>query len=245
MDRCEIVALDAKLKTPAGTFKECLRAKETSALEKGSSYKLYAPGVGLIKDAECLLVKIVQTDASKRTVQANEVGVRLAPANCPACAMGLSAEFVFDRLDVDKNKIVTAKEFSASPGMQNLAAAGMAVERIDKDGDSTLCWQEFEEAYKARHADCKPVAPAKGGRPDGRGNVTMFARVFMLRNDRNGDGRVDKSEFVGAEMGFNRLDQNKNGYIEVAELGVLHQSRLNDPKSMRERLEGGDQHNPL
>ncbi len=72
----------------------------------------------------------------------------------------------------------------------------------------------------------------------------MFARVFMLRNDRNGDGKVDKSEFVGAERGFNRLDQNENGFIEIDELGELHQSRMNDPKTMRERLESGDVRKP-
>ena len=68
----------------------------------------------------------------------------------------------------------------------------------------------------------------------------MFSRVFMLRNDKNGDGKVDKSEFRGAEMGFKRLDQNKNGFIEIDELGELHKSRMNDPKSMRERLRRGD-----
>ena len=72
----------------------------------------------------------------------------------------------------------------------------------------------------------------------------MFSRVFMMRNDKNGDGKVDKSEFRGAEMGFNRLDQNKNGFIEIDELGELHQSRMNDPKSMRERLERGDVRKP-
>lgn len=65
MDRCEILSLDTELKTPAGTFKNCLRTKETSALERGASYKVYAPGVGLIKDEECLLVKVVKPEASK------------------------------------------------------------------------------------------------------------------------------------------------------------------------------------
>ena len=72
----------------------------------------------------------------------------------------------------------------------------------------------------------------------------MFAWVFMLRNDKNGDGKVDRSEFCGADMGFNRLDQNKNGFIEVDELGELHQSRMNDPKSMRARLQSGDTRKP-
>jgi hypothetical protein len=66
----------------------------------------------------------------------------------------------------------------------------------------------------------------------------------MLRNDKNGDGKVDKSEFRGAQMGFDRLDKNKNGFIEADELGELHQSRMNDPKTMRERLQSGDVRKP-
>ena len=128
--------------------------------------------------------------------------------------------------------------------MQDESAAREAVGRIDKDLDGTLSRQEFEAAYKARHANCKPLKPVEGVRPDARGNATMFSRVFMMRNDKNGDGKVDKSEFRGAEMGFNRLDQNKNGFIEADELGELHQSRMNDPKSMRERLESGDVRKP-
>jgi hypothetical protein len=64
--------------------------------------------------------------------------------------MGLTAEFVFNRLDVDEDKIVTVPEFRKSPGMQDESAAGEAVGRIDKDGNGTLSWQECEAAYKAR-----------------------------------------------------------------------------------------------
>jgi len=57
MDRAEIVALDASLKTPAGEFKGCLKIAETTPLESGREYKLYAPGIGLIKDGSLLLVE--------------------------------------------------------------------------------------------------------------------------------------------------------------------------------------------
>ncbi len=58
MDRAEIVSIDEALRTPAGEFRGCLRTRETSPLEKGAKeYKLYAPGVGLIKDASLLLVE--------------------------------------------------------------------------------------------------------------------------------------------------------------------------------------------
>jgi hypothetical protein len=72
----------------------------------------------------------------------------------------------------------------------------------------------------------------------------MFARIFMLRNDKNGDGKVDNSELVGAETGFQRLHKNSNGFSEADELGELHQSRMNDPKRMRERLESEDVRKP-
>lgn len=58
MDRAEVVALDAALKTPAGEFKDCLRIAETNPLEGGSrEYKIYAPGVGLVKDGRLVLVE--------------------------------------------------------------------------------------------------------------------------------------------------------------------------------------------
>jgi hypothetical protein len=58
VDRAEIAGLHETLKTPAGEFKDCLKVRETTPLEKGAiEYKLYAPGVGLIKDASLLLVE--------------------------------------------------------------------------------------------------------------------------------------------------------------------------------------------
>jgi hypothetical protein len=58
MDRAEVVSITEEIKVPAGTFKNCLYTKETSALESGTEDKFYAPGVGLIKDAEFVLVRI-------------------------------------------------------------------------------------------------------------------------------------------------------------------------------------------
>lgn len=58
MDRCEIVATGEGIKTPAGAFKDCVRTKETSPLERGASVKVYAPGVGMVRDDEFLLVKV-------------------------------------------------------------------------------------------------------------------------------------------------------------------------------------------
>ena len=58
MDRAEIVSLQERVVTPAGTFEKCVHVHETSALEKGSGeHKWYAAGVGPVKDAEMLLVE--------------------------------------------------------------------------------------------------------------------------------------------------------------------------------------------
>lgn len=60
MDRCEIAAIGEEVKTPAGTFKACLRTKEGSSLDSATSDKVYAPGVGLIKDDEFVLTEIAK-----------------------------------------------------------------------------------------------------------------------------------------------------------------------------------------
>jgi hypothetical protein len=57
MDRAEIVSVDERLTTPAGTFERCVRLKETTPLDRGVSHKWFAPGVGLIKDDGCVLVQ--------------------------------------------------------------------------------------------------------------------------------------------------------------------------------------------
>lgn len=51
MDRVEIVSDSETLKTPAGEFKGCLKTEETTPLEPGvKDYKIYARGVGMIRD---------------------------------------------------------------------------------------------------------------------------------------------------------------------------------------------------
>jgi hypothetical protein len=58
MDRAEVISLNEKLKTPAGTFENCLKTQEGSALKIWEKeYKIYAEGIGLLKDGNMLLVK--------------------------------------------------------------------------------------------------------------------------------------------------------------------------------------------
>lgn len=57
MDRAEIISVSETLDTEAGKFERCLKTEETTPLESGKGYKVYAPGVGVIEDAEVKLVK--------------------------------------------------------------------------------------------------------------------------------------------------------------------------------------------
>jgi hypothetical protein len=57
MDRAQIVSVTERVTTPAGTFEKCLKTEETTPLEPGDKeYKLYAPGVGLVRDGPLALV---------------------------------------------------------------------------------------------------------------------------------------------------------------------------------------------
>jgi hypothetical protein len=58
MDRSEIVSVNDTLKTAAATFDKCVKTRETTPLEKlaRAESKLYAPGVGLVKDGDLELV---------------------------------------------------------------------------------------------------------------------------------------------------------------------------------------------
>lgn len=58
MDRAEILSLDTVLNTPAGEFTDCLETAEGSGLNLlEREIKIYAPGIGLIQDANLLLTE--------------------------------------------------------------------------------------------------------------------------------------------------------------------------------------------
>ena len=64
MDRAEILSLDAELTTPAGTFSGCLETIEGTALNPlEREVKIYAPGIGLIQDANAYLTAYGYSDS--------------------------------------------------------------------------------------------------------------------------------------------------------------------------------------
>lgn len=57
MDRAEILSIDEKVATPAGTFEHCVHVVETSPIEKRlKDHKWYAAGVGQVQDEKLKLV---------------------------------------------------------------------------------------------------------------------------------------------------------------------------------------------
>jgi uncharacterized protein DUF3108 len=56
LDRSEVVSKSERVVTPAGSF-DCVRMRDSSAIEKGADDKWYAPGIGLVKDGKAVLVK--------------------------------------------------------------------------------------------------------------------------------------------------------------------------------------------
>ena len=56
MDRAEVVSVSERVTTPAGTFEKCLKTEESTPLEPGREFKLYAPGIGLITDGSLVLI---------------------------------------------------------------------------------------------------------------------------------------------------------------------------------------------
>jgi hypothetical protein len=56
MDRAKIVSMDKTVDTPAGTFVDVLKTRETTPLEPGFvEFKYHAPGIGLIQDGDLKL----------------------------------------------------------------------------------------------------------------------------------------------------------------------------------------------
>jgi hypothetical protein len=58
MDRGQIMSVNGTMTVPAGSFTNVLRVEETTALNRRErEYKLYAPGVGLLRDEDLRLVR--------------------------------------------------------------------------------------------------------------------------------------------------------------------------------------------
>jgi hypothetical protein len=58
MDRAEHISLKERVETPAGSFSNCLKVRESTPLEPTArDFKVYADGIGLLQDNDLRLIK--------------------------------------------------------------------------------------------------------------------------------------------------------------------------------------------
>jgi len=145
MDRAEVVRLTEKVKLPAGTYKDCLKTRESSSLEKGVEEKLFAPGVGLLKDGGFKLAKI-----EKPVVKLPDPVVKTFQATFPKAQI--------TKLDVDEENGVTVYDIEFKDGA------------IEKEADITAggAMLEFTVVIPAKEVPAPAMkavrAAAKGGK---------------------------------------------------------------------------------
>jgi len=66
MDRVEVVSDSESVKTPAGSFQDCVKIEETTPLEPhAKEYKIFARGIGTVQDEDLLLTKYGTVGAQK------------------------------------------------------------------------------------------------------------------------------------------------------------------------------------
>lgn len=66
MDRAEILATNGTLKTPYGALTRVLETRESTPLEPAASeLKSYAPGLGIVRDADLLLVSVTKAATAR------------------------------------------------------------------------------------------------------------------------------------------------------------------------------------
>jgi len=158
MDRAEVVSITETAKVPAGEFKNCLKTKESSALEAGTGEKIYAPDTGLIKDDEFELVKkeIPLPDAVSKAFKA-------------AFPKG-----EIEKLDIDEENGVMVYDFEFKNG---------AVEQeTDIAGDGTILETTLVvEAKDVPQAAMKAIEKAAGG-----GKLTRIEKIDIQYETKDG-----------------------------------------------------------
>ncbi len=145
MDRAEVVSITEKVKVPAGTFKDCLKTRESSSLEKGVEEKLFAPGVGLLRDGGFKLTKI-----EKPAVKLPDPVVKTFQATFPKAQI--------TKLDVDEENGVTVYDIEFRDG------------KVEKETDITAdgTMLEFTVVIPAKEVPAPTLkavrAAAQGGK---------------------------------------------------------------------------------
>ncbi|HUT45427.1 MAG TPA: hypothetical protein VMX36_04045 [Sedimentisphaerales bacterium] len=167
MDRAEIVSISETVKVPVGTFKNCLKTRESSSLESGVEDKLFAPGVGLLKDGDFKLTKI---DISLRDTALPDSVAKTFKATFP------NAEII--KVDVDAENGVAVYDLEFKDGATE--------KETDITPDGTML--EFTIVVDAEDV---PAAAIKTVRQAAEGAVTRRIEYIEISYETK-NGRVVK-----------------------------------------------------
>lgn len=172
-------------------------------------------------------------------------------------------EAMFERLDADKNGEITEAEAGRMWRMLSRSDANgdgklskeewtkareqlekdMATRRgeefasLDKNGDGALSFLELlgRERGGAGRAEAPAVEAGKNvEQPKGR---QALGERLLRGMDTNGDGKIAKSEWTGAEERFKGLDTNGDGVIDAAEIQARTREMGRRPEAPKKAAE--------
>ncbi|WP_337177001.1 hypothetical protein [Paludisphaera sp.] len=172
-----------------------------------------------------------------------------APVDEPESAAPGKAAGIFRHLDADKDGVLSQSEVDAAsrPAVRTILKSG------DANKDGKIDAQEFETlgdkltAIRKARGTAKPESAKKPSAKDSAGSdkdddSTSAARrgqrikdlVEKFRaNDADKDGRLSRQEFQGRPAVFDRLDMDRDGYLDRDDLKAIRAER----KAAREKAE--------
>jgi Ca2+-binding EF-hand superfamily protein len=120
---------------------------------------------------------------------------------------------IIRKMDQDGDQRVLRQEF---------LGPGQKFSKIDANQDGYLTLDEFMAARKRGAAKPKlpngqAGGPSKGGAPN--------PKMIVQKMDKNGDGKLSKTEFRGPKKKFAKLDADKDGFVTKAELASIMAKR--------------------